>query len=1145
MIMWIALIATALYSLWLFMLAHRGDQKKSKYNSSWIFGLSLGVYCTSWTFYGAVGTAVNEGWQFLPIYLGPILLFLFGRRFLDHILKLGKAQHSTSIADFLSARYGKSARIAAMVTIIAIFGSLPYMALQLKSVSQTLLALAPSLALSFGGEEVVMGVAVTMALFAVLFGTGRLDLTHHNRGMVLAIAAEAIIKLIALMAVAAFAILLMMMHPTEQMITEQALTGQALTGQAITDVADNSFGLHQFDSRFFVMTFISALAVLCLPRQFHMFVVEAQRDKMDRPMRWIFPTYLILTSLAVFPVVMAGDLLLPDKNHADMLMLNLPLAYGNDWLAILAFIGGFSASTGMIIVTTIALSSMITNDLIIPLFYRERMNNKNRAMPMGAALIRIRRITIMALVALAYLYYRSISSGATLASLGQLAFTAAAQFAPGLLIGLIWRGANQNGMLIGLLGGFFAWLLLLFIPAYSNAMPPMQWGDDALVSGIIISLFINSLLLLFGSLVSSPNLIDRSQASAFIDVHNHNIFEPSSASSARVADYRLLLEHFVGHERSRIAFNNLRLHTGRNYHDIDRVDEELFTMTERQVSGILGSSSARALVESTLEGDAVPIERVVAMFDETSQRLQFSSDLLQTAIENIDQGIALVDRDLQLVAWNRRYVDMFGLPASLVETGRPIEDLIRFNMRQLNFSEAIIDSEISKRLNHLRAGHRHSTERELADGRVLRILGNPTPNGGYVTSYTDITIDRMTEQALEKKVAERTEQLTQLNAALQQATRSKTRFLAAASHDLVQPLNAARLFASALDAQLDAEKAEGEKENGQKRKLLDNIDKSIGTANRLLRALLDISKLDGGAIKPNVAPVSLHRLLDDIATEFSVSAAQKNIILTVVCSSLWVESDRGLLMSIMQNLTTNAVRYTQKGRVLIGAKRRAGHVQIYIIDTGPGISHHEQDNIFEEFIRLKGESDSEGLGLGLAIVRRIADIIGTKIMLKSQLGQGSSFSFTLPITAPGIAEQKINIADNHRPMDENIQKTILCIDNDPAALDGLYQLLSRWGFAVQLAQGLSDIIGDNGPDNKPHIIAPDLLIIDHHLDDDVRGVDIYRQLQNHWNIMPSTILYTAEESEETALAAKNMDAYHLIKPASPSALRALINQKLA
>lgn len=1117
MVMWIALIAAVLYSIGLFTLAHKGDRSGGGRNTSWIFGLSLGVYCTSWTFYGAVGTAVSEGWQFLPIYLGPILLFVFGRRLLGRVLRLGKAQHSTSIADFLSARYGKSAGVAALVTIIAIFGALPYMALQLKSVSQTLVALAPSLASSFGGDEVVMGVAASMALFAVLFGTGRLDLTHHNRGMVLAIAVEALVKLAALVAVASFATILLFMNPPEQ---------------GYFELASKNFRFEQFDSRFFAMTLVAAVAALCLPRQFHMFVVEAQTDRLNGPMRWTFPIYLALTSLAIFPVVLAGDHLLSGSGSGDMLMLELPLAFNAEWLAVLAFIGGFSASTGMIIVTTIALSGMITNDLIIPLFFREQMRSRGRDIPMGVALIRIRRITIVVLLAFAYLYYRSISSGATLASLGQLAFSGAAQFAPGLFIGLIWHRAHGSGMVAGLFGGFVSWLILLFLPAYSGSMAPVQIGGDALVSGIMISISINTALLIAVSILRSSNLIDRAQASAFIDTHNHNDFSPAIATATRVADYRLLLEHLVGIERSRAAFNNLRLATGCNYADLDPVDEELFAMTERQVSGILGSSSARALLQSTLEGDPVPIERVVAMLDETSQRLQFSADLLQTAIENIDQGIALVDRDLRLVAWNGRYLEMFGYPAALVEMGRPIEDLIRFNMKKLGVPLSGMEREIAKRLKHLRAGHRHNTERELADGRVLRILGNSTPNGGYVTTYTDITADRLAEYALELKVIERTEQLTELNVALEAATRSKTRFLAAASHDLVQPMNAARLFASALHEEIGG----GGGTNVGARQLLDNIDKSIGTANRLLRALLDISKLDGGAMKPNLTSFSLKRLMDDIATEFAVSAGQKGLDLVAVPSSLWVRTDRGLLISILQNLTANAVRYTETGKVLIGARHRADQVEIFVIDNGPGIEAEEQDRIFEEFIRLKGHQDAEGLGLGLAIVKRIADIVGTQIVVRSAPGKGSSFSFCLPVVQPGEAE-----ADRKNyvpaPHGGNLDgRSILCIDNDPNALDGLRQLLGRWGLAVSIATGPLDI--------APHHPAPDLLIIDHQLDDGLRGEDVYRSLQQHWPTKPPIILLTAEESDETARAAANISAHRMLKPASPAALRALINQLL-
>ncbi|OCC22442.1 hypothetical protein MB02_16935 [Croceicoccus estronivorus] len=1110
----IPVIVALLYGAVLFWVAHAGDQPllarfADRYGRV-IFGLGLAVYCTSWTFYGAVGTAASRGWQYLPIYLGPILMFTLFGRFVERVLQAGKAQHSTSIADFLSARYGKSAWVAALVTIIALFGALPYMALQLKSVSQTLTALSPGLTGLLRGEEVALVVAIAMAAFAVLFGTGRLDLTQHNRGVVLAIALEAVVKFVALGTVAAFALLLL-------------LTNTQAEGAAL-GIASGSFTLDQFNGRFVVLTLLGAVAVLCLPRQFHMLVVEAREERLAGPMRWLFPAYLVMICAGVLPVMLAGRALLPPESSADMLMIDLPLAFDARWLAILAFIGGLSASTGMIIVTSIALSGMITNDLIVPIFFRDQFRRRGQPELVGQALINIRRGTVVGLLALAYLYYRAIGSEATLAGLGEIAFAGAAQFAPGLFLGLTWRKANRAGMIAGLIGGFGLWLLLLGMPVFGPDMVPLVIGSDPLVSGTVLSLSFNLLLFTLFSMASEPNLQDRVQAMAFIGQSIPDLGQSRLVTQTRVADFRLLLEQFVGEEHSRGALNRLRLKTGRKYADADPVDEELLDTSERMISSIIGSSSARALVQSTLEGDPVSLERVVAMFDETSQRLQFGAGLLQIAIENIDQGISVVDGEQRLVAWNHRYVEMFGYPPELVEVGRPIKDLLLFNMRSLGVPEDAIEHEVAKRLEHLRAGRRHSTERLLTDGRILRVLGKAAPNGGYVTTYTDITADRRAEQALEAKVEERTGQLVEANRALEAATQSKTRFLAAASHDLVQPMNAARLFASALGEEI------GETRK-QERALLGQIDRSIETADRLLRALLDISRLDGGKLQAHAVRFPLDQAFAEIANEFEVQAEKKGLVLTVQPSGLWLETDRGLFISVLQNLVTNAVRYSDAGKILVGAKRRGEEVEIFVADQGRGIPASDRERIFDEFIRLGAERNEEGLGLGLAIVRRIASMLGTRISVKSEEGKGSCFAFHLPLAVP--EKLKDPVQERPRaPAGDGQKVRILCIDNDREGLEALGALLSRWGF---------DVVSATRPESVDMDQPPALMILDYRLDDGLTGDTVGDMLSRRWGLQVPTILLTAEDTEETKAAAERIAATRMIKPPAPAALRALVN----
>ena len=1099
MLLGAAIAAATIYLAALFWLASwrdRSDAARLQKHSGLIYGLSLAVYCTSWTFFGGVGTAATSGLEFLPIYLGPILVFTLGFGLIRRILLQAQAQHSTSIADFLSARYGKSASVAAMVTIIATVGSLPYMALQLQSVGNALLALDPALSSSLALDEIVLLTAAVMALFAILFGSRRADRAGSNSGLVLTIAVEAAVKLVALVAV--------------------ALLGVVVLTSGDVSLPQETFSAAQIDARFAVLTLIAGCAALCLPRQFHMTFVEAETSTPSRSMRWVFPAYLVLTAIVILPIVMAGLAVLPQGTNPDMIVMALPLATGNEALALLVFIGGFSAAVGMIIVASVALSIMITNDLIAPLILRETFEGGTVRPALTGKLLQIRRMVVGGLLLCAYLFYLSFGTVGSLAGLGTLAFAAAAQFAPGLVFGMVSRIGNRNGMIAGLGTGFALWLVLLIIPPASGTQPMLQIHSDTLVSGVILSLGGNIAAYWIGSLASAPNLIDEAQAAAFVGFSG-----PVSAgrelTRKRVADVRLLLRQFVGNERADEAIAA----QSATYRDSDTADDALLAMAERRIAGVVGASSSRMLVSSWARSEPVPMAEVMAMFDETHRRLSFSGELLQIAIENIDQGVALVDSEMNLVAWNSRYQALFGLPDELVMVGTPIAELIRFNLRQSGLDDEAIAEQIERRLDHMRAGREHQMEREQHDGRIMRIVGNPAPGGGYVTSYTDVTADRRAEQALEDKVLERTIQLSEANAALEQATRSKTRFLAAASHDLIQPLNAARLFASALGEEVRDEQGLA--------RLVADIDGSIASADRLIRSLLDISRLDGGGIVPKFEMLPLNEILDELEREFAVQAQAKGLRFRKVPSSASVRTDRALLTSVLRNLVSNAIRYTETGGVLIGTRRKGQNVLLCVYDTGRGIADDQIERMFEEFQRGPVD-DKDGLGLGLAIVRRAVSLLDIDVQTTSELGRGTRFALTLSAQR-GAAR----MPDRPRATRSALTDAgVLVVDNDPKALQATSALLEKWGLSVVCAATQVEAL-------RLCPMPPDVAIMDFRLDGDARGDTVYRALCEAWGAQPPAILMTAEDSAETEQAAGRMLATRLLKPSSPAALRALLS----
>ncbi|MFN3591407.1 MAG: two-component system sensor protein, partial [Thermaurantiacus sp.] len=613
-----AIAAAGIYLAGLFWLAAWRDRRRASgwlatpRAAAWVYGLSLSVYCTSWTFFGGVGTAATAGLDYLPIYLGPILVFTLGFALVRRILAQAKAQHSTSIADFLSARYGKSAWVAALVTIIATVGALPYMALQLQSVGTALVMLAGEEAGALARDEIVAVVAVLMAVFAILFGSRRADRAGDNAGLVLTIAVEGLVKLAALFVLALLAVGILAAAPAAPL--------------------PMPFALDQLDARFAVLTLLSACAILCLPRQFHMTFVEARTDRATPAMQWVFPAYLLATSLVIVPIVMAGLAVLPSGTNADSIVLALPLAEGRIALAMLVFIGGFSAATAMIVVAMVALSTMITNDLIAPLAFRRVLMGEADRAGLAQRLLLIRRLVIGLLMLFAFLFYAAFGATTDLAGLGTLAFAAAAQFAPGLLFGVVSRAGNRAGMISGLLAGFAGWLGLLILPAATNTAPLLSIHPDALVSGVLISLGANLAAYWVGSVLFRPGLRDAVQAASFVGATVPGGAQ-AHTTSKRVADIRLLLAQFVGKRRADAAVAGM----SQSYRDADQADAALLGMAERMISGVIGSSSARMLVASWAQGAPVPLAEVMAMFDETGRRLTFSGDLLQIAIENIDQ----------------------------------------------------------------------------------------------------------------------------------------------------------------------------------------------------------------------------------------------------------------------------------------------------------------------------------------------------------------------------------------------------------------------------------------------------------------------------------------------------------------------------
>ncbi|MGE8497823.1 MAG: sodium:solute symporter family transporter, partial [Pseudomonas sp.] len=744
-----------IYMAILFAIAFYGDRRRAPMPPrvrAWVYSLSLAVYCTSWTFFGAVGQAAEQLWSFLPIYLGPIILLLFAPWVLHKMVMISKQENITSIADFIAARYGKSQSLAVVVALICLVGVLPYIALQLKGIvlGVNLLIGAGPDSTGTRAQDTALIVSLALALFTILFGTRNLDVTEHHRGMVLAIAFESLVKLLAFLAVGAF-------------VTYGLFNGfgDLVDKARVSPALDNFWGQSVNWPAMMVQTGLAMIAIVCLPRQFHVTVVENIEPKDLRLARWVFPAYLILAALFVVPIALAGQMLLPSGVSPDSFVISLPLAEAHPALAMLAFIGGASAATGMVIVASVALSTMISNDMLLPWLLR-RQNTERPFEAFRHWMLTARRVSIVLILLLAYVCYRLLGSNASLATIGQVSFAAIGQLAPAMFGALLWKQANRRGVFAGMIVGALIWFYTLIMPLVARSLgwpleslpglasllyAPIGFEVDALTRGVVLSLTGNFVLFAWVSYFSRTRVSEHWQAGRFISHDFGNKPAGRSLLAVQVEDLLLLASRFVGEERARQSFIRFAYRQGKGFNPNQPANSEWIAHTERLLAGVLGASSTRAVVKAAIEGRDMHVEDVVRIVDEASEVLQFNRALLQGAIENITQGISVVDQSLRLVAWNHRYLELFEYPEGLIYVGRPIAEIIRFNAERGMLGAGNVEEHVAKRLHWMRQGTAHTYERVFPNGRVIELIGNPMPGGGFVMSFTDITEFREAERA--------------------------------------------------------------------------------------------------------------------------------------------------------------------------------------------------------------------------------------------------------------------------------------------------------------------------------------------------------------------------------------------------------------
>ncbi len=651
----IIVVASFAYVGLLFAVAAYGDKRadagRSLIANPYIYALSLAVYCTSWTFYGSVGRAATSGIGFLPIYLGPTLMAALWWFLLLKMIRISKANRITSIADFVASRYGKSQLLGGLVTIIAVVGIVPYIALQLKAISTSFSIILhyPGVAMPekldaqlFIGDNTFY-IAMMLAAFTILFGTRHLDATERHEGLVAAIAFESVVKLVAFIAVGLFVTYGMYNGFTD--IFQRAAEIPQL--HALLALGGESGSYTSWAS----LTILSMFAILFLPRQFQVAVVENVDERHLNKAIWLFPLYLLAINIFVLPIALGGLLRFPSGGvDADTFMLTLPIAEKQPWVAMLAFIGGMSAATGMVIVETIALSTMVCNDLVMPVLLRLRWLRLTERPDLSRLLLGIRRGAIVGILTLGYVYFYLAGEAYALVSIGLISFSAVAQFAPAIIGGLFWKGGNRLGAICGLSAGFLVWLYTLLLPSFAKSgwlpitfltqgfagidlLKPQQLfglqGLDEISHCLFWSLFANIGLYIAISLLRRPDASEHGQAALFVDAYRQS---PAAGSrfwrgSASIHDLLALLQRFLGPARAHDTLSEYARYRGANTIEQIPADADTVHHAESLLAGAIGSASARVMIASVVAEEPLGIDEVMHIIDEASQVLAYSRQL--------------------------------------------------------------------------------------------------------------------------------------------------------------------------------------------------------------------------------------------------------------------------------------------------------------------------------------------------------------------------------------------------------------------------------------------------------------------------------------------------------------------------------------
>jgi PAS domain S-box-containing protein len=967
------------YLSFLFLIAYVAERRetrgKSLVTNPYVYSLSLAVYCTSWTFYGSVGEAATSGLSFLPIYLGPTLMSVLWGVLLLKIIGIAKRHRITTISDFIGSRYGNSLSLSALVTLVTIVGITPYLGLQMKAImnSFTILAGEPT-----GSQAAGWVITLLLGIFAIIFGARRLDSSERHGGLVFAIAFESLIKLIAFLVVGLFVTYGLFGGFNDIFSQIQNSTFRYLLNIG----GGSSVSFQEWAS----LLFLSMMAILFLPRQFHVAVVENSDPSHVYKAMWLFPLYLFLMNIFVLPIAFGGILLGKSQLEADSFVLAIPLSQGHSYLALLVFIGGFSAATGMIIVESLALSTMMMNSLVMPAIFRF---NHIKGFP--TLILNIKRFLIIGCVFLGYFFAVFIGRFYSLVEIGLKSFEAVTIFAPPLILGLYWKKGNRNGAMAGITAGFVIWFYTLLMPALIKAE---VISNEGLLGFLLRHDFLNphglfglkgldkwSHSLFWGlafnlvgyvgfSLFTTQKEEEERQGLLFVESYDPKLVPKKSLYTIRQIED--ILGQYVGRVEAQEIISRFIRRQGINRQSITQDDlVRLRGEAERILSGALGSSIATIIFEdkSTLtEEERGELSNSIKQITDTlrlsrhelaeaNRNLAYLKEFSENIIESAPLGIISVDSRLAVKYWNREMENITGVKKA-VALNRSIQPLLPWVNR-----------------GAWTLGEQQELIAQTSVNQTIKINISPfkDPSGGLV-----IILENITEK---KKMEEQLLQTSKL-ASLGQLT-------AGISHEIGNPLASI----SSLVQELQSLELCQPEDLAFTRDSLETINNHLARIAKIVRSLGDFARISAS----EKMPTNINELLDQTINLVKYDKRSRKIEFTAQADPiplLQVNPDQ--IQQVFLNLVLNAIdAMPEGGRLEVAIRRVDPWVLIRFTDNGGGIDPSVLDRIFDPFFTTKPLG--KGTGLGLSICYGIIKDHNGQISVKSKKGSGTTFEVRLPM----------------------------------------------------------------------------------------------------------------------------------------------------